>query len=79
MSWRGDAGGISAALSGHDAIMSPGPNGLYLDYYQGDSKIEPIAIGGCSTLEKVYNYNPVPDTLVLIGKDHHIIGVQANN
>jgi len=35
MSWRGDAGGISAALSGHDVIMSPGPNGLYLDYYQG--------------------------------------------
>ena len=79
MSWRGDAGGISAALSGHDVIMSPGPNGLYLDYYQGDSKAEPVAIGGCSTLEKVYNYNPVPDTLVLIGKEHHIIGVQANN
>lgn len=79
MSWRGDAGGISAALSGHDIIMSPGPNGLYLDYYQGDSKVEPVAIGGCSTLEKVYNYNPVPDTLVLIGKEHHIIGVQANN
>ena len=79
MSWRGDAGGISAALSGHDVIMSPGPNGLYLDYYQGDSKVEPVAIGGCSTLEKVYNYNPVPDTLVLIGKEHHIIGVQANN
>ena len=79
MSWRGDAGGISAALSGHDVIMSPGPNGLYLDYYQGDSKVEPVAIGGCSTLEKVYNYNPVHDTLVLIGKEHHIIGVQANN
>ncbi len=79
MSWRGDAGGISAALSGHDVIMFPGPNGLYLDYYQGDSKVEPVAIGGCSTLEKVYNYNPVPDTLVLIGKEHHIIGVQANN
>ena len=79
MSWRGDAGGISAALSGHDVIMSPGPNGLYLDYYQGDSKVEPVAIGGCSTLEKGYNYNPVPDTLVLIGKEHHIIGVQANN
>jgi len=79
MSWRGDAGGISAALSGHDVIMSPGPNGLYLDYYQGDSKVEPVAIGGCSTLEKVYNYNHVPDTLVLIGKEHHIIGVQANN
>ncbi len=79
MSWRGDEGGIAAAMSGHDAIMAPGPNGLYLDYYQGDPKIEPVAIGGYSPLEKVYAYNPIPDTLVSIKKDHHIIGVQANN
>lgn len=78
MSWRGEEGGIAAALAGHDAIMTPGPNGLYLDYYQGDSKIEPVAIGGYSSLEKVYSYNPVPDTLVAIGKDKHIIGVQGN-
>lgn len=78
MSWRGDEGGIAAALAGHDAIMSPGPNALYLDYYQGDSKIEPVAIGGYSPLAKTYSYNPVPDTLVAIRKDHHIIGVQAN-
>lgn len=78
MSWRGEEGGIAAALAGHDAIMTPGPNGLYLDYYQGDSKIEPVAIGGYSPLEKTYAYNPVPDTLVSIQKDKHIIGVQAN-
>ncbi len=79
MSWRGEKGGIAAAMKGHDVIMSPGPNGLYLDYYQGDSKIEPVTIGGYSPLEKVYGYEPVPDTLVSIGKEHHIIGVQANN
>lgn len=79
MSWRGEAGGIAAAMAGHDAIMTPGPNGLYLDYYQGDSKIEPVAIGGYSPLEKVYGYEPVPDTLVTIGKGQHIIGVQVNN
>ncbi|MDO4163851.1 MAG: family 20 glycosylhydrolase [Bacteroides sp.] len=78
MSWRGEAGGLAAALAGHDAIMTPGPNGLYLDYYQGDKKIEPVAIGGYSPLSKVYDYNPVPDTLITIHKDHHIIGVQAN-
>ncbi|WP_281643661.1 family 20 glycosylhydrolase [Bacteroides zoogleoformans] len=78
MSWRGEKGGIEAALKGHDAIMSPGSNGLYLDFYQGDPKIEPVAIGGYSSLEKVYNYNPVPDTLTTIGKGHHIIGTQAN-
>lgn len=68
MSWRGDAGGISAALSGHDAIMSPGPNGLYLDYYQGDSKIEPVAIGGCSTLEKCIITIPYPTHWCLLGR-----------
>ncbi|WP_373727208.1 family 20 glycosylhydrolase [Bacteroides heparinolyticus] len=78
MSWRGEKGGIEAALKGHDAIMTPGSNGLYLDFYQGDPKIEPVAIGGYSSLEKVYNYNPVPDTLTTIGKGHHIIGTQAN-
>lgn len=30
-------------------------------------------------LEKVYSYNPVPDTLVTLGKDKHIKGVQANH
>lgn len=78
MSWRGEEGGIAAALAGHDAIMTPGPSGLYLDYYQGDKRIEPVCIGGYSPLSKVYDYNPVPDTLATIGKAHHIIGVQGN-
>ena len=78
MSWRGEKGGIAAALTGHDAIMTPGSNGLYLDHYQGDECIEPVAIGGYSTLEKVYSYNPVPDTLVAMKMDKHIIGVQCN-
>ena len=64
MSWRGEKGGIAAALTSHDVIMTPGSNGLYLDYYQGDSKIEPVSIGGYSPLEKTYSYNPTPDTLV---------------
>lgn len=34
MSWRGEKGGIAAALTSHDVIMTPGSNGLYLDYYQ---------------------------------------------
>lgn len=79
MSWRGEAGGIAAAKAGHDAIMTPGPNGLYLDYFQGDSKIEPVAIGGYSPLSKVYSYDPVPALLDSLQLAHHIIGVQANN
>lgn len=78
MSWRGEKGGIAAALTSHDVIMTPGSNGLYLDYYQGDSKIEPVSIGGYSPLEKTYSYNPTPDTLVAMGKEHFIKGVQGN-
>ncbi len=44
MSWRGIDGGIEAAMQRHDVIMTPGSGGLYLDHYQGDSKIEPITI-----------------------------------
>ena len=51
---------------------------MYLDYYQGDNKMEPVSIGGYYTLEKCYNYNPTPDTLVVLKKDHHILGVQGN-
>lgn len=79
MSWRGEAGGIAAASMDHEVIMTPGGNGMYLDTYQGDSKIEPVTIGGYTLLEKVYNYNPTPDTLVNMGKDKFIKGVQCNN
>lgn len=78
MSWRGEEGGIASALQSHDVIMTPGGNGMYLDHYQGDSKIEPVTIGGYTPLEKTYSYNPVPDTLVTMGKAHHILGVQGN-
>ena len=79
MSWRGESGGITAALQSHDVIMTPGSGGLYLDHYQGDYKIEPVGIGGYATLEKTYSYNPTPDTLVAMGKDNYIKGVQCNN
>ena len=52
MSWRGEAGGIAAANMDHDVIMTPGSGGMYLDQYQGDSKIEPVTIGGYATIEK---------------------------
>jgi hexosaminidase len=78
MSWRGEQGGIAAASMNHYAIMTPGSRGMYLDAYQGDSKIEPVTIGGYTPLEKTYAYNPVPDTLAATGKAHFIQGVQGN-
>ena len=51
---------------------------MYIDHYQGDPKIEPVAIGGNAKLEKTYSYNPTPDTLIKLGKDHFVKGVQCN-
>jgi hexosaminidase len=78
MSWRGEQGGIAAASMEHDVIMTPSSNGMYINFYQGDPKLEPVTIGGDVPLEKTYNYNPTPDTLVATGKDRFIKGVQAN-
>ncbi len=77
MSWTGEQGGITSANMGHDVIMTPASGGLYIDHYQGDPAIEPQAIGGFSTLERVYSYNPIPDAIEG-DKRHHVLGVQAN-
>ena len=79
MSWRGERGGIAAASMGHDVIMTPNPNGMYIDQYQGDNKIEPVTIGGYTLPKKMYDYNPVPDTLTQIGKGYLVKGVQCNS
>ena len=78
MSWRGEKGGIAAALEGHDVVMTPGSEGMYFDHYQGDTRVEPVTIGHLTTLEKVYSYDPVPAALKENGKAHHVKGVQAN-
>ena len=77
MSWRGAEPGAEGAKLGHDVIMSPvGP--LYFDYYQTSKTWnEPMAFGGCNTLKKVYDFEPVAEDLPA-GTGHHIIGVQAN-
>lgn len=79
MSWRGEEGGIQAAKKNHHVLMTPGSHGLYFDHYQGHPITEPNAIGGYSTLEKVYSYDPVPAELREQGRDHFVLGVQANN
>ncbi len=76
MSWRGEAGAISAVKSGHEAIMTPGEY-CYFDAYQDAPPTQPEAIGGYLPLAKVYSYNPVPDTLSP-EEQELILGVQAN-
>lgn len=77
MSWRGEAGGIEAAKMGHDVVMTPGSH-LYFDHYQGDPDIEPVAIGGYTTLAKVYSYDPIPGELTEV-EAKHVLGAQANH
>jgi hexosaminidase len=75
MSWRGTQGGIKAAALGNDTVMTPdGP--LYFDAYQGDRNQEPLAIGGLSTPQMVYNYDPLAQ--IPRNEQRYILGVQAN-
>jgi len=76
MSWRGMEGGIAAAKMQHDVVMSPGSY-CYFDYYQADPATEPEAIGGYTTLKKVYSFEPVPAALNA-GQAKHILGAQGN-
>lgn len=76
MSWRGVKGGIAAAKQHHDVIMAP-TTFAYLDYYQGEPYLEPAAIGGLTTLEKSYSFEPISSELSP-EEAHYIKGVQAN-
>jgi hexosaminidase len=76
MSWRGTVGGIDAARQGHDVIMTPTSH-VYFDYYQDNAIYEPLAIGGLSTLENVYSFEPVPEVLTA-EEAEHILGAQGN-
>ncbi len=75
MSWRGEKGGIEAALAGHDVVMAPNSH-TYLDHYQSRNTPEPFAIGGFLPLEKIYGYEPVPAELPA-DRARHILGAQA--
>ena len=76
MSWRGTEGGIAAAKQKHYVVMSPGSH-CYFDHYQADPEKEPVAIGGFTPVNKVYNYEPVPAELSN-EEAHYILGAQAN-
>ena len=76
MSWRGIEGGIAAAKQKHNAVMTPGSH-CYFDYYQGTPAYEPLAIGGYTTVEKVYSYEPTPEDLSP-EEQNYILGAQGN-
>lgn len=76
MAWRGSGQGAVAAINKqHEVIMTPSEY-LYFDYNQEDPENAPLSIGGLIDLQKVYSYDPVPDSLA--GRSEYIKGVQAN-
>jgi len=75
MSWRGTEGGLQAIAEGHRAIMTPGAY-CYFDSYQDAPSTQPPA-GGYLPLEKVYSYDPIPDSLTNEQRTM-MYGVQAN-
>lgn len=63
MAWRDAAYGVKAAEAGMDVVMAP-LNHTYFDFYASDDPNEAYAIGGLTTLEKAYAFEPlagVPD------------------
>ena len=76
MSWRGTKGGVESAIRGHDVVMCPTSH-CYFDYYQADPEISPEAIGGLTTLKKVYSFNPIPEELN-DKEAEHVLGAQGN-
>ncbi len=76
MSWRGYEGGIEASKLGHEVVMTPGSH-CYFDHYQGKSKEEPLAIGGFTPIEKVYDFSPIHPEMNS-SQAAYVLGGQAN-
>lgn len=75
MSWRGEAGGIAAAQQHHQVIMTPGSH-VYFDHAQSERE-DSVTIGGFTSIEKAYSYEPVPKELTA-EEAKYVMGAQAN-
>jgi hexosaminidase len=75
MSWRGTQGGIDAARSGHDVVMSPTSN-CYFDYAQSLTGEQDMT-DAFLPMDSVYNYEPVPKELSP-NEARHVLGSQGN-
>lgn len=74
MSWQGTSGGITAAKSGHRVIMTPSGFSYY-NNLQSRNQTQ-VAHQGYLPLDKVYNYNIIPEELTP-DQAKNIIGAQA--
>jgi len=76
MSWQGEEGGITAARAGHDVVMAPHGWTYYDSYPTRHRENEPHAIGGYTSLEKAYKYEPIPAALSP-EEARHVLGAQG--
>lgn len=76
MVWRNADFAADAVRNGYDVILSPGSH-CYLDGYQDAPNREPEAMGGFTTLEKVYGFVP-GENLNPVQRKEHVKGVQGN-
>jgi hexosaminidase len=72
----GEKGAIEQTRKGLDIVLAPGGNGLYFDYAQSTSDMEPSSHGGNAPLWKSFVFNPEYDSLSVEDKKH-IMGVEA--
>lgn len=72
----GEKGAIKQTKDKRSIVLAPGNNGLYFDYAQSASDMEPINHGGNSPLWKSYEYNP--ESVHMTAEDRkYIMGVEA--
>jgi hexosaminidase len=76
MSWHGIDGAVTAAKSGHDAVLAASPI-LYLDHMQSASGDEPPGRPDIITWRQFYEFDPTPPGLKA-DQRRHILGLQAN-
>lgn len=81
MYWRGWIKDVpeKVAAQGNDIIMTP-TGYSYFDAYQvdkDDQDTEPLAIGGYTSVEKVYSFEPIPKN-VTAAQQKQFLGAQAN-
>lgn len=75
MNWRGEKAAVKAANENHFVVMTPGPF-TYFNYAQSKSK-DSLTAGGDLSLEKVYDFEPVPKELNAT-EAKLILGAQGN-
>lgn len=76
MAWRDSKWGVKAAKMGHNVVMAP-EEFVYFNFAQDSTGSEPNNFHKALYLDKVYNFEPMPDAIPK-EKRHHILGGQGN-